>query len=210
MPRSQAEVPGLQAPPASGGVRLSWRNPRPGCLPLGHRSETARRPPIRRFLPRPAHQSCRAHRAPTATSSSSGSTPTRPVPWSVRWDVLMGHSPGSVGHIHPGPVQAVTEWVDEAIINGDIVVFAGHHNWQSPGPAVAHAAAQPDGAAATTRWCTCRRTRTAGSGPMHRAIVAPAAAGTQRQLAVGLADRLPPHQLCLRRGATSACWCGAI
>ena len=28
-------------------------------------------------------------------------------------DVIMGHSPGSVGHIHPDQIQAVTAWVDD-------------------------------------------------------------------------------------------------
>ena len=31
------------------------------------------------------------------------------------WDTLMGRSPGSVGHILPDQVAAVTPWVDEAV-----------------------------------------------------------------------------------------------
>jgi len=49
------------------------------------------------------------------------------------WDTLMGRSPGSMGHVHPDQVQAITPWVEAAIANGDILIFAGHHNWQSLG-----------------------------------------------------------------------------
>jgi hypothetical protein len=49
------------------------------------------------------------------------------------WDLLMGRSPGSVGHIHPDQLQAITPWVEEAVQTGDIVVFAGHHHWQGLG-----------------------------------------------------------------------------
>lgn len=49
------------------------------------------------------------------------------------WDTLMGRSPGSVGHINADQIEAVTGWVDEAIANDDIVIFAGHHNWRSLG-----------------------------------------------------------------------------
>ena len=49
------------------------------------------------------------------------------------WDTIMGRSPGSVGHVHPDQLRPSTAWVDEAVRNGDIVVFAGHHNWRSLG-----------------------------------------------------------------------------
>ena len=45
----------------------------------------------------------------------------------------MGRSPGSMGHIHPDQITAIETWVDEAVAAGDIVIFAGHHNWCSPG-----------------------------------------------------------------------------
>ena len=37
------------------------------------------------------------------------------------------------GHIHPDQIAAVKKWVDEAVVRGDIVIFAGHHNWRSLG-----------------------------------------------------------------------------
>jgi hypothetical protein len=45
----------------------------------------------------------------------------------------MGRSPGSMGHIQLDQLRAVDAWVDEAVAAGDIVVFAGHHNWLSLG-----------------------------------------------------------------------------
>jgi hypothetical protein len=49
------------------------------------------------------------------------------------WDTLMGRSPGSMGHIHPDQIAAIDKWVDEAVGKGDVVIFAGHHNWRSLG-----------------------------------------------------------------------------
>ena len=49
------------------------------------------------------------------------------------WDTIVGHSPGSVGHVHHDQLLAIEGWVDEAVRSGDIVVFAGHHNWRSLG-----------------------------------------------------------------------------
>ncbi len=49
------------------------------------------------------------------------------------WDTIMGHSPGDIGHIHPDQILAIRKWVDEARQAGHIVIFAGHHNWNSLG-----------------------------------------------------------------------------
>jgi hypothetical protein len=126
-------------------------------------------------------------------------------------DVIMGHSPGSVGHIHPDQIQAVTPWVEaEAIINGDIVVFAGHHNWQGlglpsrtcccatswatlrPAPGVpvgAHAQRVLGGA--SLDWCAsrCWSSMSARSRTGRLPTGASALPGTKR---------------------TSACWCAVI
>jgi hypothetical protein len=45
------------------------------------------------------------------------------------WDMLRGKSPGSSGHIRSDQVDAITKWVVEAQRAREIVVFAGHHNW---------------------------------------------------------------------------------
>ncbi len=46
-------------------------------------------------------------------------------------DTLLGHSPGDLGKINPDQITAISKWVNEAKIRGDIVIFAGHHNWLS-------------------------------------------------------------------------------
>jgi len=54
-------------------------------------------------------------------------------PLASAWDTIMGRSPGTIGNIHFDQIRAVTKWVNEATVRGDIVVFAGHHNWNSLG-----------------------------------------------------------------------------
>ena len=48
------------------------------------------------------------------------------------WDTLMGRSPGSIGHVHPDQMRRRTLG-RRGGRRGDIVVFAGHHNWHSLG-----------------------------------------------------------------------------
>ena len=49
------------------------------------------------------------------------------------WDTVMGHSPGSVGHVGPDQMAVVLSRVKDAVRDDDIVVFAGHHNWEALG-----------------------------------------------------------------------------
>ena len=44
-------------------------------------------------------------------------------------DTVRGVSPGHFGNVLADQIDAVSPWVDEARRAGDIVVFAGHHNW---------------------------------------------------------------------------------
>lgn len=44
-------------------------------------------------------------------------------------DTMRGLSPGDLGHVRRDQIQAIAPWVDEARRAGDVVVFAGHHNW---------------------------------------------------------------------------------
>ncbi len=48
-------------------------------------------------------------------------------------DVLRGESPGDVGRVQADQIDAVVPWMEEARARGDIVVFAGHHNWLALG-----------------------------------------------------------------------------
>lgn len=49
------------------------------------------------------------------------------------WDVLRGQSPGSLGHVRANQIEAVRRWVQEGRQRGDLMVFAGHHNWNALG-----------------------------------------------------------------------------
>ncbi|WP_298833101.1 hypothetical protein [uncultured Piscinibacter sp.] len=129
--RSQG-APGLPVPPAHGGFRVSWRHPDPQAFVSAIEAN---------LLDGYAYadsflaQRLKMPRAPGATrdvivigldTNQAGSLVST-------WDTIMGRSPGSMGHVHFEQITAVTKWVLEAARNGDIVVFAGHHNWRSLG-----------------------------------------------------------------------------
>jgi hypothetical protein len=44
-------------------------------------------------------------------------------------DTLRGVSPGDIGHVRADQIDAIAPWLEEARRARDIVVFAGHHNW---------------------------------------------------------------------------------
>jgi hypothetical protein len=123
---------GLAAPPDRGKHTVSWRNPDPAAFLSGVEAE---------LLDGIAYadsflaQRLRLPRAPGATRDTIiiGLDTNQAGLLVSTWDTILGRSPGSMGHIHPDQIRAVTHWVDEAVGNGDIVVFAGHHNWQSLG-----------------------------------------------------------------------------
>ncbi len=128
----QADAPGLQAAPDAGHHRVSWRNPKSGAflsaieatLLDGYRyadSFLAQR----LQLPRAKGADRNVIVIAVDTNQAGALVGT--------WDVLMGRSPGSQGHIHPDQFEVIDRWVGEAVKQGDIVVFAGHHNWQSLG-----------------------------------------------------------------------------
>jgi hypothetical protein len=121
---------GLEVPPEQGELRLSWRSRDANAfvsaieahLLDGHRyadSFVAQR--LR--LPRAAGVS-RGVIVIGLDTNQAG-------PLATLWDTLRGVSPGNVGHVHLDQVTAVSPWVKEAAQRGDIVVFAGHHNWRS-------------------------------------------------------------------------------
>ena len=49
-------------------------------------------------------------------------------------DAFRGISPGNIGHIQPNQIDIVEGWARAARAAGDIVLFAGHHDWASLGP----------------------------------------------------------------------------
>jgi len=44
-------------------------------------------------------------------------------------DTLRGVSPGTIGHVQADQIDIIAKWVAQARGAGDIVVFAGHHDW---------------------------------------------------------------------------------
>ncbi len=128
----QAEVPGLQAAPDTGRHRVSWRNPKAGAFVSAIEANLL---DGYQYADSFLAQRLNLPRAPGAdrgvivialdTNQAGALVGT--------WDVLLGRSPGSRGHIHLDQFEVIDRWVEEAVAQGDIVVFAGHHNWQSLG-----------------------------------------------------------------------------
>lgn len=124
--------PGLVAPPPQGPHIVAWRNPDPDAFLSAARGELIDGPlhadsflAQRLVLPRAAGATRRTVVIALDTNQSGLLVGT--------WDTLMGRSPGSMGNIDPDQIAAIEAWVDEAIAAGDIVIFAGHHNWRSLG-----------------------------------------------------------------------------
>lgn len=124
--------PGLVAPPLQGKHALSWQSSDPADFVSAIEAElidgTA-------YADSFLAQRIKLPRAPDATrdtyivaldTNQAGALVST-------WDTLMGRSPGSMGHVHPDQIRAVDKWVEAAIATGDILIFAGHHNWQSLG-----------------------------------------------------------------------------
>jgi hypothetical protein len=124
--------PGLAVPPQAGAQRVHWRHPDPQAFltaieanlvdGYGYADSFIAQ---RLLMPRAA--------GATRGVVLIGLDTNQAGPFVSTWDMLMGRSPGDMGHVHRDQVQAVTPWVLDAARSGDIVVFAGHHNWRSLG-----------------------------------------------------------------------------
>lgn len=121
---------GLLAPPETGVFGFSWRNPDSEAFLAG---AEARLVDGIAFADSFLAQRLHLPRAPGATRRVIviGLDTNQVGPLVSSWDTLMGRSPGSMGHVHPDQISAIGKWVDEAIESGEIVIFAGHHNWNS-------------------------------------------------------------------------------
>lgn len=124
--------PGLVAPPSSGVHAISWRSPDPTVFLSGVEAKVLEGVA---YADSYIAQRIRLPRAPQADRDVIviGLDTNQAGPLVSTWDTVMGRSPGDRGHIHPDQIAAVSRWVDDAVANGDIVVFAGHHNWLSLG-----------------------------------------------------------------------------
>ncbi len=129
---NQLTASGLTAPPPRGDLRVSWRNPDPRAFLSAIEANLL---DGRRYADSFIAQRLLLPRAPGAQREVIliGLDTNQAGVLVSTWDTVMGRSPGSVGHVHPNQVSAVTPWVMEAARNGAIVVFAGHHNWGSLG-----------------------------------------------------------------------------
>jgi hypothetical protein len=109
---------------------VSWRNPDPEAFLSGIEAELL---DGKVYADSYIAQRLKLRRAPGATRDTIiiGLDTNQAGLLVDVWDTLMGHSPGDLGHVHSDQVTAVGKWVDEAVERGDIVIFAGHHNWRS-------------------------------------------------------------------------------
>jgi hypothetical protein len=125
-------APGLAAPPERGDYRVSWRHPDPQAFLSAIEANVL---DGYRYADSFLAQRLRLPAAPGATrgvvvvaldTNQAGALVGT-------WDTIMGRSPGSAGHVHPDQIVAVRPWLLEATRRGDIVAFAGHHDWNSLG-----------------------------------------------------------------------------
>jgi len=121
---------GLVPPPASGDRSVNWRNPDPDAFVSAIEAHLI---DGRDYADSFIAQRLRLPRAPEATRGVIviALDTNQAGPLVSTWDTIRGRSAGSVGRIRADQVRAVTPWIREATRQGDIVVFAGHHNWQS-------------------------------------------------------------------------------
>ena len=125
-------MPGLKAPPSSGRHRVSWTHPDPDFFVSAIEANLVEGTGYAdSFLA----QRLKLPRAPGATRDVIviGLDTNQAGPLVSTMDTIRGYSPGSMGHVHPDQISAISHWVAQAARRGDIVVFAGHHNWRSLG-----------------------------------------------------------------------------
>ncbi|MCV2348453.1 hypothetical protein [Paucibacter sp. Y2R2-4] len=124
--------PGIVLPPVKGSHRVSWRNPNPEAFLSGIEAHV-----LDGFAYADSFLAQRI-KLPRAAGASRdviviGLDTNQAGALVSSWDTLMGRSPGSIGHVNLDQVRALTHWVTEAMSKGDLVVFAGHHNWRALG-----------------------------------------------------------------------------
>jgi hypothetical protein len=124
--------PGLPIPSARGFERISWRNPDPNALLSAIEAQLIDGAAYADSFLLQRIRLPKAPGAPRDVTVIALDTNQAGVLVNA-WDTVMGRSPGSIGHVHPDQVEVVNRWVGEAIDRGELVVFAGHHNWQSLG-----------------------------------------------------------------------------
>jgi hypothetical protein len=121
-------VAGLTPVPDKGPVRISWRNPRPDpfieAIEVSLQDGNAY---ANSFL-------AQKLRLPPVAGAPRGAIiiglDTNQVDEVVGLlDTVRSMSPGDIGHVRPDQLEAVRPWIESARKAGDVVIFAGHHNW---------------------------------------------------------------------------------
>ena len=124
----RGHVRGLTPPPHSGEARVSWRSPDPQAFLQAIEAKLLDKSAygnsfIAQKLRLPAAPG--VHRRVTVIGFD-----TNQVDFVVgTLDTLRSVSPGHIGHVRTDQLDAIAPWLEEARREGDIVVFAGHHNW---------------------------------------------------------------------------------
>ncbi|HMS27150.1 MAG TPA: hypothetical protein PKC80_07220 [Burkholderiaceae bacterium] len=123
-------IPPLEKPHANGKQSISWRSSDPHAFLSGIAAELV---DGQLYADSYIAQRLKLPRATGATRDTIiiGLDTNQSGLAVDAMDTLLGHSPGDLGKIHPDQIFAITQWVDEAKARGDIVIFAGHHNWLS-------------------------------------------------------------------------------
>ncbi len=120
--------------PASGETAYSWRNPDPdGFIEAIEAKIIADRHFARSFL-------AQKLRLPPADGAPRrvtviGLDTNQVTAFISTLDTVRGISPGHFGNVLADQIAAVSPWLAEARRAGDIVIFAGHHNWNQLNPA---------------------------------------------------------------------------
>jgi len=122
--------PGLLAPPPTGEHQVSWRSPDPHAYLSAIEAKVL---DGNRYADSYLAQRLRLPPAPGATRGVViiGLDTNQAGALVGTWDVIRGRSPGSMGRVRSDQIAAIDPWVEEAIRQGDLVIFAGHHNWAS-------------------------------------------------------------------------------
>lgn len=125
-------LPDLTVPFRQGPHSLSWNNPDPGAFVSSIESTLM---DGQAYSQSYVLQVLQPPKAPGATRRVRiiGLDTNQTNILVDTWDTIMGHSPGSIGHVGPDQMGAVLNRVQDAVRNNDIVVFAGHHNWEALG-----------------------------------------------------------------------------
>ncbi len=124
---------GLVPPPRTGNARVSWRNPDPdGFFQAVEAGVNDGRLYASSFLA----QQLLLPDAPGAKRRVRivGLDTNQVLTIVGVTDALRRTSPGDIGSVDPDQVDAIAPWIEAARRAGDIVILAGHHNWDHLSP----------------------------------------------------------------------------